>query len=75
MKISPEKLAAEAEATGFRPDVLEKVAHLSGCSTPCGVTHSSKGTWPWVSLISECRIDFSMLEGKVINFFWQFQDG
>jgi len=28
MKISPEKLAAEAEATGFRPDVLEKVAHL-----------------------------------------------
>ncbi|MCK7505530.1 MAG: hypothetical protein MZV70_16620 [Desulfobacterales bacterium] len=26
MKISPEKLAAEAEATGFRPDVLEKVA-------------------------------------------------
>lgn len=30
MKISPEKLAAEAEATGFRPDVLEKVAHLMG---------------------------------------------
>lgn len=30
MKISPEKLAAEAEATGFRPDVLEKVAHLLG---------------------------------------------
>jgi predicted nucleotidyltransferase component of viral defense system len=28
MRISPEKLAAEAEATGFRPDVLEKVAHL-----------------------------------------------
>lgn len=28
VKISPEKLAAEAEATGFRPDVLEKVAHL-----------------------------------------------
>ncbi len=26
MKVSPEKLAAEAEATGFRPDVLEKVA-------------------------------------------------
>ncbi len=23
MKISPEKLAAEAESTGFRPDVLE----------------------------------------------------
>ena len=30
MKISPEKLAAEAEATGFRPDVLGKVAHLLG---------------------------------------------
>ena len=30
MKISPEKLAAEAAATGFRPDVLEKVAHLLG---------------------------------------------
>ena len=30
MKISPEKLSAEAEATGFRPDVLEKVAHLLG---------------------------------------------
>ena len=30
MKISPEKLTAEAEATGFRPDVLEKVAHLLG---------------------------------------------
>ncbi|HON01096.1 MAG TPA: nucleotidyl transferase AbiEii/AbiGii toxin family protein [Acidobacteriota bacterium] len=30
MKISPEKLATEAQATGFRPDVLEKVAHLLG---------------------------------------------
>lgn len=30
MRISPEKLAAEAEATGFRPDLLEKVAHLLG---------------------------------------------
>jgi len=30
MKISPEKLAAEAQATGFRPDLLEKVAHLLG---------------------------------------------
>jgi len=30
MKISPEKLAAEAEATGFRPDVLEKVAQRLG---------------------------------------------
>ena len=28
MKISHEKLIAQAEATGFRPDVLEKVAHL-----------------------------------------------
>ena len=28
MRISPEKLASEAEATGFRPDVLEKAAHL-----------------------------------------------
>ncbi|WP_045222600.1 nucleotidyl transferase AbiEii/AbiGii toxin family protein [Desulfonatronum thioautotrophicum] len=30
MNISPEKLAAEVQATGFRPDVLEKVAHLLG---------------------------------------------
>ena len=30
MKISPEKLAAESETTGFRPDVLEKIAHLLG---------------------------------------------
>ena len=30
MRISPEKLLAEAQATGFRPDVLEKVAHLLG---------------------------------------------
>lgn len=28
MRISPEKLAREAQATGFRPDVLEKVARL-----------------------------------------------
>lgn len=30
MRISVEKLAAEAEATNFRPDVLEKVARLMG---------------------------------------------
>lgn len=30
MRISHEKLTAQAEATGFRPDVLEKVAHLLG---------------------------------------------
>ena len=30
MKISPEKLVVEAEATGFRPEMLEKVAHLLG---------------------------------------------
>jgi len=30
MKISIEKLTVQAEATGFRPDVLEKVAHLLG---------------------------------------------
>ncbi len=30
MRISPEKLLAEAQATGFRPDVLEKVAQLLG---------------------------------------------
>jgi hypothetical protein len=28
VRISHEKLIAQAEATGFRPDVLEKVAHL-----------------------------------------------
>ena len=30
MKISPERLAAEVEATGFQPDMLEKVAQLLG---------------------------------------------
>jgi hypothetical protein len=30
VKISLEKLTSQAEATGFRPDVLEKVAHLLG---------------------------------------------
>ena len=30
MKISPERLGAEAEATGFRPEVLEKAAQLLG---------------------------------------------
>lgn len=30
MKISLEKLTAEAEASGFRPDVLEKIARLLG---------------------------------------------
>lgn len=30
MRISPEMLTAQAQATGFRPDVLEKVAHLLG---------------------------------------------
>ena len=30
MKISHERLNAQAEATGFRPDILEKVAHLLG---------------------------------------------
>lgn len=30
MRISPERLAAEAEATGFQPEMLEKVAQLLG---------------------------------------------
>ena len=30
MRISPERLFAEAQATGFRPNVLEKVAQLLG---------------------------------------------
>lgn len=30
MRISPKMLIAQAEATGYRPDVLEKVAHLLG---------------------------------------------
>ena len=28
MRLSPETLAAEAEATGFRPDILEKAIQL-----------------------------------------------
>lgn len=30
MRVSSEKLSAEAGSTGFRPDMLEKVAHLLG---------------------------------------------
>lgn len=30
MRISSDKLTAEAEETGFRPEILEKVAHLMG---------------------------------------------
>ena len=30
MRVSPERLALEAEATGFRPDLLEKVVQLLG---------------------------------------------
>ena len=30
MRVSLEQLAADAEATGFRADMLEKVAHLLG---------------------------------------------
>lgn len=33
LKISAEKLAVEAEKTGFRPEILEKVAHLLGLLT------------------------------------------
>ncbi len=39
MKISYEKLTSQAEATGFRPDVLEKVAHLLGLLEALG-SHS-----------------------------------
>ena len=43
MRISPERLEAEAEATGFRPDVLEKVAHLLGLLDALGSHHFLRG--------------------------------
>lgn len=43
MKISYEKLTAQAEATGFRPDVLEKVAHLLGLLEALGSHPFLKG--------------------------------
>ena len=43
MKISHEKLIAQAEATGFRPDVLEKVAHLLGLLEALGSHPFLKG--------------------------------
>lgn len=43
MKISLEKLTAEAEATGFRPEVLEKVAHLLGLLDALGSHPFLKG--------------------------------
>ena len=45
MKISPEKLAAEAEATGFRPDALEKVVHLLGLLNAMQSHPFLKGKW------------------------------
>ena len=30
MRVSPQRLASDAEVTGFQPDVLEKVIHLLG---------------------------------------------
>ena len=45
MKISPEMLAIEAEETGFRPEMLEKVAHLLGLLEACEATHFSKKSW------------------------------
>ncbi len=30
MKVSPDMLAANAAATGFRPEILEKAIHLLG---------------------------------------------
>ncbi|TKB08838.1 nucleotidyl transferase AbiEii/AbiGii toxin family protein [Desulforhopalus sp. IMCC35007] len=43
MKISHEKLITQAEATGFRPDVLEKVAHLLGLLEALGSHPFLKG--------------------------------
>ncbi|MGB3222809.1 MAG: nucleotidyl transferase AbiEii/AbiGii toxin family protein [Desulforhopalus sp.] len=43
MKISYEKLIAQAEATGFRLDVLEKVAHLLGLLEALGSHPFLKG--------------------------------
>ncbi len=43
MNISHEKLIAQAEATGFRPDVLEKVAHLLGLLEALGSHPFLKG--------------------------------
>ena len=43
MKISYEKLIAQAEATGFRADVLEKVAHLLGLLEALGSHPFLKG--------------------------------
>ena len=43
MKISYEKLTAQAEATGFRPDVLEKVAYLLGLLEALGSHPFLKG--------------------------------
>ena len=43
MKFSYEKLIAQAEATGFRPDVLEKVVHLLGLLEALGSHPFLKG--------------------------------
>ena len=46
MKVSREKLTAEAEATGFRPEVLEKVIYLLNLLlTPGPSSPATGGGW------------------------------
>ena len=40
MSVSPEKLVAESEATGFRADVLKRPSTCWDCSTPSAVIRS-----------------------------------
>jgi len=45
MKISREKLTSEAQATGFRPEVLEKVIHLLNLLEGFNSHPFLKGRW------------------------------
>ncbi len=56
MIISPEKLVFEAESTGFRPDMLEKAAHLLGLINALHYHPFLKGK-------------FALKGGTALNFF------
>ena len=43
MRVTAERLAVEAEATGFRPEILEKAIHLLGLLEDLGRPHTCRG--------------------------------
>jgi hypothetical protein len=70
VKISSEKPTAQAEATGFRPDVLEKVAHLLGLREALGRHPFLKGK---LELKGETALNWRdrfLLKGAMLYTLW-----